>query len=178
MKMEMKMWPNGEVSNKTVCWCCVGWVGSIKLGITWVKIFLTSLDQCPALLRLGFGVGCFWSILYLMNRSIFRWTLTRGNPDKIRVPPLQESNPTTFQLLFRMLYDLRAISFCQNWPARPNNLQRKCNNLKEHLHDDPSHSSGGVYHPRSVLIWMLVELVLPNAQSGRSVLSNGNRPKL
>ena len=40
---------------------------------------------------------------------------------------------------------LRALSFCQNWPARPNNLQRKCNNLKEHLHDNPSHSSRGVY---------------------------------
>ena len=28
-----------------------------------------------------------------------------------------------------------ALSFCENWPARPNHLQRKCNSLKEHLHD-------------------------------------------
>ena len=40
---------------------------------------------------------------------------------------------------------LRALSFCQNWTARPISLQRKCNNLKEHLHDNPSHSSGGLY---------------------------------
>ena len=40
---------------------------------------------------------------------------------------------------------LRALSFCQNWPARPFSLQRKCNNLKEHLDDSPSYSSGGVY---------------------------------
>ena len=34
---------------------------------------------------------------------------------------------------------LRALSFCQNWPA---SMQRKCNNLKEHLHDNPSNYSG------------------------------------
>ena len=39
---------------------------------------------------------------------------------------------------------LRVLSFCQNWPARPITLQRKCNHLKEHLHDIPSYSSGGV----------------------------------
>ena len=37
---------------------------------------------------------------------------------------------------------LRALSFCQNWPARPISLQRKCNNLKEHLRDDPSQMPG------------------------------------
>ena len=66
------------------------------------------------------------------------------------------------------------LSFCQNRPARPVNLQRKCNNLKDHLHDNSFHSSGGVYHPRSVLIEGVVEL--PNARSGRPVLSNGKRP--
>ena len=40
---------------------------------------------------------------------------------------------------------LRALSFCQNWPAGSISLQGKCNNLKEHMHDNPSHSSGGVY---------------------------------
>ena len=39
----------------------------------------------------------------------------------------------------------RALSFRQNWPARPVSLERKCNNLKENLHDNPSHSSGGVH---------------------------------
>ena len=37
---------------------------------------------------------------------------------------------------------LRALSFCQNWPARPIGLQRKGKNVKEHLHDNPLHSSG------------------------------------
>ena len=48
-----------------------------------------------------------------------------------------------------------ALSFCQIWPARPVSLQGKWNSLKEHLHDDPSHSCRGVYnvyHPRSALI--------------------------
>ena len=38
-----------------------------------------------------------------------------------------------------------ALPFCPTWPARPVILQRKCNNLKENLHDNPSYSSGGVY---------------------------------
>ena len=40
---------------------------------------------------------------------------------------------------------VRALFFCQAWPIRPISLQRKCNKLKEHLQDNPSHSSGGVY---------------------------------
>ena len=40
---------------------------------------------------------------------------------------------------------LRALSFHQNWPAKPASLQRKCNNLKEHLHNNPSYSYEGVY---------------------------------
>ena len=48
------------------------------------------------------------------------------------------------KLVFASIW-LRALSFCQNWPARPVSLQRKWNNLKEHLHDNPSHSSEGVY---------------------------------
>ena len=40
---------------------------------------------------------------------------------------------------------LRALSFCQNWLARPISLQGKFSNLKEHLHDNPSNSSGGGY---------------------------------
>ena len=39
---------------------------------------------------------------------------------------------------------LRALSFCQNWPVRPVSLERKRSNLKEHLHDNPWHSYGGV----------------------------------
>ena len=73
--------------------------------------------------------------------------------------------------------NLIALSICQNWPARPVNLQRKCNNLEEHLGDNPSHSSGEVY----IILEKCkfegpVELVLPNARSGRLVLSNGKRP--
>ena len=49
---------------------------------------------------------------------------------------------------------LRALSFCQNWPARPVTLQIKCNNLKENWHDYPSHSSGGVY----ISSWKIVNL--------------------
>ena len=45
-------------------------------------------------------------------------------------------------------------SFCQNWPARPVTLQRKCKNLKEHWHDNPSHSSGEVY----ISSWKIVNL--------------------
>ena len=72
---------------------------------------------------------------------------------------------------------LRALSFCQNWPAKPVGLQTKCNNLKEHLHDNPSHCSGGVYIIfRACYIEGVVKLFLLNAQSGRSVLSNGKRP--
>ena len=40
---------------------------------------------------------------------------------------------------------LRALSFGQNRPARPVSLQRKYNNMKEHLHDNPLQSSGGVF---------------------------------
>ena len=73
---------------------------------------------------------------------------------------------------------LRALSFCQNWPARPVSLQRKRNNLKEYLLDNPSHCSGGVYIILEVCyIEGVVELLLPNARSGRSVLSNGKRPE-
>ena len=49
---------------------------------------------------------------------------------------------------------------CQKWPARPVSLQRKCNNLKEHLHDNPSHSS------------KCVNLSPSKFRLGRSVLSN------
>ena len=52
---------------------------------------------------------------------------------------------TSMEATSGMRLNLRALSFCQNWPARPIGLQRKCNNLKEHLHDNPSHSSGGLY---------------------------------
>ena len=50
---------------------------------------------------------------------------------------------------------------------------KTCNSLKEHLHGNPSHSSGGVY----IILEMcqfedVVELVLPNTRSGRIVLSN------
>ena len=70
------------------------------------------------------------------------------------------------------------LSFCQNWPARPVSLQRKCNNFKEHLHDNSSHCSGGVYIIfQACYIEGVVELFLPNARCGRSVLSNGKRPK-
>ena len=73
---------------------------------------------------------------------------------------------------------LRALSFCQNWPARPVSLQRKCNDLKEHLHDNPSHCSGGVYIILEVCYSEgVVELFLPNGRSGQSLLSNGKRPK-
>ena len=52
------------------------------------------------------------------------------------------------------------LSFCQDWPAKHVSLQRKCNNLKEHLQYNPSHSSGGVYyHPQNMLFQGVVELV-------------------
>ena len=77
------------------------------------------------------------------------------------------------------LEGFRALSFCQNWPARTVSLQRKCSNLNEYLHEDSSHSPGGVYIILEVCLFEgVVELVLPNTQTGgRSVLSNGKRPK-
>ena len=88
----------------------------------------------------------------------------------------------TVQILtrFQVHIKLRMLSFCQNRPARPVSLKRKCNNLKKQLHDNPSHSSGVVY---TCLILELgefegvVELVFPNAWAGQSVLLNGKRPK-
>ena len=50
----------------------------------------------------------------------------------------QENEVSKITALLRLL--LRALSFCQNWQARPTRLQRKSNNLKKHLHDNPSHS--------------------------------------
>ena len=46
------------------------------------------------------------------------------------------------------------------------------------MHDNPSHSSGGVYIIFEVGEFEgVVELVFPNAWAGQSVLSNGKRPK-
>ena len=67
-----------------------------------------------------------------------------------------------------------ALSFCQNWPARPVSLLREFDNLKEQLHD-LSHYSGGVYIILEVCLFEgVVELVLPN---GRSVVPNRKRPE-
>ena len=82
---------------------------------------------------------------------------------------------------FQVHTKLRALSFGQNWPAaRPVSLQRKCNNLKEHLHDNPSNSSGVVY--TCIILEVgefegVVQLIFSNAWSGQSVLSNRKRPK-
>ena len=59
---------------------------------------------------------------------------------------------------------LRALSFCQNWPARSRyiSFQSNCKNLKENVHDNLSHSSGGVYIILQVCLFEgFVELVLP-----------------
>ena len=49
--------------------------------------------------------------------------------------------------------------------ARFVSLQRKCINLKEHLHDNPSHSSGEVHIILEVCLFEgLVEQVLHNAR--------------
>ena len=42
-------------------------------------------------------------------------------------------------ILYQLGYEAKSRSFCSV------SLQIKCNNLKEHLHDNSSHSSGGVY---------------------------------
>ena len=108
----------------------------------------------------------------------FRLTATSFLPAPLifanRLPFTRDS----FGLIGLNQQSLIALSICQNWPARPVNLQRKCNNLEELLGDNPSHSSGEVY----IILEKCkfegpVELVLPNVRSGRSVLSNGKRPK-
>ena len=68
--------------------------------------------------------------------------------------------------------EFKELSFCKNWPARPGSLQRKCNNLREHSHDSPSHFSGVYIILEVCLFEGVVELVLPNAWSGQPVLSN------
>ena len=58
---------------------------------------------------------------------------------------LSKSDFLCFKIEVGFCEHLRALSFLQNWPARLVCLQGKCNNLKEHLHDNPSYCSGGVY---------------------------------
>ena len=80
-------------------------------------------------------------------------------------------------LTAKRMRSFRALSFCQNWPVRPVSLQKKSNNMKEHLHDNPSSSSGGLYIILEECKFEgVLELNLPNSWSGRSVLSNGKRP--
>ena len=66
---------------------------------------------------------------------------------------------------------LRVISSFRTSQPNSSVCKEKATNLKEHLHDNPSHSSGGGYiiHACSVLIWSRCRV--PGL--GRSVLSNG-----
>ena len=55
---------------------------------------------------------------------------------------------------------------------------KKMQQFEEDLHENLSHPSGGVYATFELCYYEgVVKLVLPNTLSGRSVLSNGKRPK-
>ena len=71
--------------------------------------------------------------------------------------------------------ELRALSSCHKWPARPVSSHRKRNNLRGTC----MIISGILLEEYISLSECVVEVVLTtSARSGRSVLSNGKRPKL
>ena len=80
-------------------------------------------------------------IIHSLNlRLVSRVSLVKERPWERGCPNLSNLNTAEYYVT-----ELRALSFCQNWPVRPVILQTKCYNLKKQWHDTPSHSSGGVY---------------------------------